>query len=172
MKKAATSLVVLLVAALSLIGGPASAKTGTSYAFRLVGPAVTLATEFDEHHLPGDTIRLTGTGTFDSATGAVTGEGSFAHLNADGTLHMSGEWFATGFVSFTSFGGPKPSRQGGVLQLTVMHVGEDGEPCEDGGAGMPMTLTSVINAPEGTVGGVTTGPFGQPLSGTVVFSRV
>jgi len=173
MKKTASLLVVVLVAALSMIAAPASAGTGTStrYVYRLAGPNVALATEFDEHHLPGDTIRLTGSGTFDTASGVVSGTGSFTHFNADGTVHMSGEWVTTGLVGFTSFGGPKPSQQGGVLQLSVMHVGDDGEPCPGGETDMSMTLTSVINAPAGTVGGVTTGPFGQPVSGAVVFGR-
>ena len=171
MKKLTLSLVFTL-ASLSVLGGSAVADPGTSYAFRLKGPNVAVATVFDEHHQPGDTIRVTGSGTFDTTSGVVTGGGSFTHFNADGTVHMRGSWEATGLVSFASFGGPKTSQQGGVLQLTTMHFDQDGQPCMCGDeGGMPMTLTSVVNDPAGTVGGVTTGPFGQSVSGVVAFGR-
>ena len=170
MKRLALLVVALTVLSVPL-GGSASAA-GTTYVYRLKGPNVALATVFDEHHQPGDTIRVTGSGTFDVATGVVTGGGSFTHFNADGTVHMQGSWVAEGLVSFTPFGGPKPSLQGGVLRLTTTHLDENGQACMCGGEdGIAMTLTSVVNAPAGTVGGVTAGPFGQPVSGVVAIGQ-
>jgi hypothetical protein len=170
MKKTVVSLAFALAAVAVPLAGSASAGSGTMYTYRLAGPSVAAATVFDEHHQPGDTIRVTGSGTFDTATGAITGGGAFTHLNADGTVHMRGTWVATGFVRFTSFGGPKASRQGGVLELMTMHFDLDGQMCMcSGDAGVPMTLTSLVHAPAGTVGGITVGPFGQPVSGVVAF---
>lgn len=170
MKRIAVPLVFMLVALVVPLSGAASARSGTTYVYRLTGPNVAAATMFDEHHQPGDTIRVTGSGTFDVATGVVTGGGAFTHLNADGTVHMRGTCEATGLVGFTSFGGAKASRQGGVLELMTMHFDADGHMCMCGGeAGVPMTLTSLVSAPVGTVGGITVGPFGQPVSGVVVF---
>lgn len=165
----AASLLVLALA------WPASAS-GMLYSFRLVKPNTAVIPPggaSDEHHQPGDSIRVTGSGTFDLATGAVTGSGSFVHYDADGTVHLKGTWVATGLVGFTSFGGPTPGHQGGILQLTTLHYDQDGNPCDCmGSGGTTMILTSTVNASVGTVGGTAVGPFTQPTGGSVGLSVI
>jgi hypothetical protein len=170
MKKVLSLLVVSALTGLLLItAAPGASADGTTYAFRMMTPNVAAATVFDAHHQPGDTIRLTGSGTFDPVAETVTGGGSFVHLGADGTVHMRGTWIATGFVSFSPFGGPRKGTQGGVLQLTTSHLDENGVSC---GEGVPMTMTSPVNASAGTIGGTTTGHFDEIVSGRVTFALV
>jgi hypothetical protein len=172
--KVALAMVVVTVALASALawGAPASAS-GTVYSFRLVQPNTALATVFDEHHHPGDWIRVTGSGTFDPAANRVQAEGSFTHYNADGSVHLRGTWVATGITSFTAYQGPKPVQLGGVLWLTVAHFLQDGTPCDCmGTGGVPMSVTSAAWAPPGTVTGTTMGPFQQPTGGSVGFSVV
>lgn len=169
MKKTLSALVLTAILVGLLAVTPVASATGTTYAFRMQGPNVATATVFDEHHQPGDTIRLTGSGTFDVVSGTVTGGGSFVHLKADGTVHMRGTWQATQALTFTAFGGPRNGLQGGVLTLATVHLHADGTPGE---AEIPMTMTSAVSAPVGTVGGTTTGPFGQVVSGVVAFAKV
>lgn len=167
MRKPLTLLTATMLVALVLGTTPASAA-GAGYGFRLGTPNVAAVTDLDEHHQPGDTIRLTGSGWFDPTTGAVSGGGSFVHFREDGTVHMRGTWEASGFGSFTPFGAPRNGKLGGVLQLTTIHLGEDGMGCEHGA--VPMTITSGVRAPAGTIAGTTTGPFGQVVSGAPTFS--
>jgi hypothetical protein len=144
----------------------ASADEG-GYAFRLNGGNTAVAPVGDEHCEPGDWIAVWGTGTFDPYAGRVQASGVFKHYRADGTLHAKGTWFSTAFVSFVDFGGPKPNRHGGRLELVVTHV-HDGMAHE----GLTMTVTSSISAPAGTTPGVTVGPFTVPTGGDSVFWRV
>ena len=74
-------------------------------------------------------------------------------------------WKATGYTSFTDFGANDQGQQGGVLSMTVTHY------CKTMGmtmTGIPMTVTSAVNAPAGYTEGATVGDFTQPTSGTIV----
>ena len=146
---------------------PASASS-TAYEFRIVKYATATVTVPDEHHQLGDWIKVTGEGSFDTSTGAIEGAGSFTHYNVNGTVHMQGAWVASAFTSFTPFDAPVKGKQGGVLWLTVNLYDETGALCTCmGSGGVAMSLTSTLNAPPGTVGGITLGPFGQPTGGTI-----
>jgi hypothetical protein len=169
-KKALSLLVVSALTGLVLIAtAPVAMAAEATYAFRMMGPNIAVTTASDGHHHPGDTIRLTGSGSFDPAARTVVGGGSFTHVGADGSVHMRGTWTAIGFVSFSPFGGPRNGAQGGVVQLVTTHFAENGVSC---GEGIPMTMISPINGPVGTIGGTTTGPFGSIVEGRVSFALV
>lgn len=170
MKKTLVSMALAALLAGLVAAAPAAAAASTTYAFRMQGPNVAVATMTHGHHEAGAMMRLTGSGTFDPVSGTVTGGGSFIHLNPDGTVHMRGTWRAVGISTFTAFGGPRNGLQGGVLTLDTVHVHADGSPCGDGV--MPMTMTSAVGAPVGTIGGTTTGHFDEVVSGTVTFAKI
>lgn len=52
----------------------------------------------------GDIARVSGAGTFNSASGSATGGGVFAHTDAEGDLVGFGTWTATGVEDFDLFG--------------------------------------------------------------------
>lgn len=157
-----------VILAMTLLGAfPLSAAAvTTSFSFELTGP--NLASDPSS----GDTIRMTGAGSFNTAAGTVLAEGSYKILQPDGTVVQSGTWEATGFTSFTSFGGPHPGFQGGVLSITVTLMPVRGTPL----TGQAMTVTCAVNAPTGFEEGITIGDFtmksgsGHPgASGTTLF---
>lgn len=113
----------------------------------------------------GDTITVTGSGTFDPVAKTVKAKGSFVHHSATGAVVCQGTWKATGFTSFTDFGANNQGEEGGALSLVVTHY------CTTMGmtmTGIPMTVTSTVNAPAGYAQGITVGDFTQPTSGMVV----
>jgi hypothetical protein len=136
-----------------------AAGSATSFSFNLEGPALV------ENPNTGETLRLTGAGTFNPSAGTVTAGGSFTHFRSDGSVFLRGTWAATtGFTSFTAFGGPNNGLQGGVLAITVTLFPDGGAPVPD----VPMTITCMIFAPPGTEEGVTLAGFTELISGTTV----
>jgi hypothetical protein len=118
---------------------------------------------------PGDRISVTGAGTFNTARRTVQAAGVFAHYTAEGALHCKGTWWATDFTDFVAFGANRSGRVGGVLSIVVTHE------CADMGmtmTGIPMTVTSTLNAPAGSVQGTTVGEFTEPLGGAVAIWRL
>ncbi len=114
---------------------------------------------------PGDWISVKGSGTFDTTAGTVKASGSFVHYNSSGSVVCQGTWVATAFTSFTDFGKNANGEEGGVLSLVVTHY------CTTMGmtmTGIPMTVTSTVNAPAGYVEGTTVCDFTSPTGGTVV----
>ncbi len=150
-------LLCLIVLPLALAATTATAST-TSFSFNFEGPV------FVENPSTGDTLRLTGAGTFNPTAGTVTASGSFTHFLSDGSVFRRGTWAATGFTSFTGFGGPNNGLQGGVLAITVKLFPNGGAPV----TGVPMTITCMIFAPPGTEEGVTLDGFTELTSGTSV----
>jgi len=114
---AISAILIAVFVAIPLVG----AQGETSYSFTLMGPNVSKAaiTIPGTHVEAGDLVRLTGSGTFDTSTGAVSGCGSFEHIKSDGTVHGKGVWTVKQFVSFDSYGGPHPGKQGGLLKIIV-----------------------------------------------------
>jgi len=174
--------IVFLVAALAMITG-CSSKTGgpsegaltspsslqataaTSWTFSLTGPNTA---EAQSGPFTGDTIRVTGSGAF--GTGSIAGNGSFTHIKSDGTVFARGSWQATGFSSFTPFGGNGPGFQGGQLRLTVTLLPDGGSPV----SGVPMSVTCRVNAPAGFTEeeGTTIGAFTEKTGGNTLFHQV
>jgi len=150
-------------------GAPTSASSlqataATSWTFNLISPNTAKA---ESGPFTGDTIRVTGSGAF--GTGSIVGDGSFTHIKADGTVFARGVWQATGFGSFTPFGGPSPGAQGGQLRLTVTLLPDGGSPV----AGVPMSLTCLVNAPAGFTEeeGTTVGAFTEKTGGKTLFHQ-
>ncbi|HEV8594194.1 MAG TPA: hypothetical protein VGR51_01535 [Thermoplasmata archaeon] len=153
----------LLACVLGLMIVPAvfatPARAGTAYAFNLVTPNTAMSP--DGYPFAGDTIRIRGGGSFDVEAGSVDASGAFTHILADGTVFAHGTWVATGLVGFTAFGGPNGGLQGGVLTISVNVIHQGVTVFE----GLTMTVTCVINAPEGFEEGTTLGPFVLPTGG-------
>ena len=156
MKKLTVLTIVALFASLFVV--PAIQASSTTYSVTLTGPN----TAMDDS---GNTIRVTGSGTFDPAVAMVIASGSFTQFNASGSVVARGSWSATHFVSFVSFGGPHPGILGGVLQLTVTLSPQGGPPQTD----VPMIVTCVVFAPPGTEEGTTVGSFTEKTGGTTLF---
>ncbi len=142
---------------------PAAAST-TTVSFNLLGPNTAMA---PSGPFAGDTIRVTGSGTFNTAAKTVIASGSFTHIKANGTVFARGTWQATGFTSFTAFGGPNPGLQGGQLWITVTLFPNGGTPH----LGFPMSVTCLINKPTTFTGeeGTTVGPFTKKTGGKTLF---
>ena len=148
-------------------GATTSGSTTATYAFELNPANTATSPSGGGMAAPGDWIKVSGSGTFTPATGAIKGSGKFTHYNADGTVHCQGTWKATGLVGFTDFGTDTNGDEGGVISMTTTHA------CKAMGTmtGVPMTVTSAINAPSGTVEGTTVGPFTQPTGGGVLIQQ-
>ena len=173
---AVSAILIAVFVAMPLVG----AQGETSYSFTLMGPNVSEAemSRPPSHVEAGDLIRLTGSGTFDTSTGAVSGGGSFQHIKYDGTVHGKGVWTVKEFVSFDSYGGPHPGKQGGLLIIIVeatstwsVHWAETGPEKFI----FKFAVSSLVNAPPGAPAeGVTVwgGPnYAVPVFGIVVSGR-
>ncbi len=112
MKKTLTVLGILLTLASMVALAPAAFAVATPNSFNLISPNTATA---PSGPFLGDTIRVTGSGTFDSSIGAIAASGSFIHTHPTGAVVARGTWVATGFTSFSGFGGPSPGVQGGQL---------------------------------------------------------
>ena len=152
-------LLLWLVVVPFLFAAATATAGATSFGFTFEGPSLV------ENPSTGDTLRLTGSGTFNPAAGTVTASGSFTHLRSDGSVFLRGTWAATGFTSFTGFGGPNNGLQGGILALTVTLFPDGGAPV----TGLTMTITCMIFAPPGIEEGVTLDGFTELTSGTTAF---
>ena len=152
----------ILIAAVSMLPLvlPAAAS-GTSFGFTLVGPQSTEGTGV----VDGDTLRTTGSGSFDTSSGAIVASGSFTHIKADGTVFAQGTWQATSFISFTGFGGPNPGLQGGELKFHATFLPNGGTPST-----RLVTVVCRINAPSGFTAheGVTVGLFTDVTRGATL----
>ena len=151
-------------AATLFAGLPAAAATST-YSFDLARGDTALSPNGGTMASPGDQISVTGSGTFDPAAKTVQAKGSFVHYNSSGAVMCQGTWKATAFTSFTDFGTNDQGQDGGVLSIVVTHY------CKTMGmtmTGIPMTVTSTVNAPAGDTEGSTVGDFTQPTGGRVV----
>ncbi len=147
-----------VLAILAAAAPPASA-TGTAYTFNLIGPntAEAHAGTFD-----GDTIRLTGSGAFDTTAHTVVAGGSFTHIKADGSVFVRGTWRATAFTSFLSFGGPNNGQQGGELVIVVTLFPAGGSPVP----GLTMIVTCEVGSPPAdTEEGTSVGDFTEKIGG-------
>ncbi len=161
-----SSVLTVLALATALLGN--AHATSTSHSFNLVGPNTAMA----QNTIPGtpiaagDVLRLTGSGTFDVSTGAAGGGGSFTHYKPDGTVFVRGIWVITGFQSFTSYGGPNPGHQGGVLLVTVSIIGPEAT-----FAGLTLQVSCHINNPAGAPeeGTSLPGLFSVPTGGNTLF---
>jgi hypothetical protein len=159
-----TSLLLLMLGSPVLAAGTAS---DTIYSFDLAPANTALSPAGGMMASLGDWISVKGSGTFDPTARTVKASGSFVHYNSNGSVACQGTWKATAFTSFTDFGTNANGEEGGVLSLLVTHY------CKTMGmsmTGIPMTVTSTVNAPAGSsyVEGTTVCDFTVPTGGTVV----
>jgi hypothetical protein len=151
--------VVTLALIISFLAMPAVAAN-TTVSFELDGPQISA------NPSTGATIHTTGAGSFDPSANTVVASGSFTEFNPIGSVAARGTWVATGFVSFTPFGGPNPGTQGGTLQISVtLFIG--GAPQTS----VPMTVNCLVNASPSFTGdeGITIGDFTKSLRGHTLF---
>jgi hypothetical protein len=140
-----------------------AAAATTSFSFNLHVPNTATASS---GNFSGDSIRLTGAGSFDTQSAAVVAGGSFTIFDPTGTAVVeNGSWRATGFTSFTLFGGPHNGIQGGLLTITVTLTPTSGTPL----TGQTMVVTCVVFAPPGLEEGTTVGPFLTKTGGATLF---
>jgi len=137
------ALAVAAVASVLAVPGFASAKVGGTFDWH-VGDK--FLTDLDPLFGPdnatadnGDYVILIGTGTFNAATKAADGGGTFEHHHDDGSLFATGTWTASGVISFVSYGTAAPFPTtffGGKLALRVAAT-----PAGEGAPTLPGTLT-------------------------------
>jgi hypothetical protein len=75
--------------------------------------------------LAGDVVRVTGTGSFNSAAMTASGSGTFLHTSSSGQVKGFGTWTATGLQSFTLYGcdgGPFPPWACGGLAVLKIQI--------------------------------------------------
>ncbi len=115
---------VVALAAWSLGTGGVVAS-GSSFGYH-VGDALLQSLGFPAGDMAvaenGDTVKVIGTGTFDTSTKSATGGGTFEHRAPDGTLRGTGTWTATGLVTFQDYGcgfADNPNLCGGRAALAV-----------------------------------------------------
>ena len=142
----------------------ATRATQTVYVFTLHPANTAVSPNGGMMAAPGDWISVTGAGAFNPAARTVLAGGTFVHYNSSGAVVCQGIWKATGFTSFTGFGANAHGHEGGVLSLVVTHH------CRTMGmtmTGIPMTITSTVNAPPDYIEGITVCDFTQPTAGMV-----
>jgi hypothetical protein len=160
MKKNLIVLGLLLTLASMVALAPAAFAAATPNSFNLIKPNTSTAPS-------GDTIRVTGSGTFDTTAKSIVASGSFTHTDSTGAIVARGTWMATGFTSFKSFGGPNPGTQGGVLWFTATLFPDGGAPH----LGILMSITCLVGLGpgHGFEEGTTVGVFTDVTGGTTLF---
>ena len=150
---------------------------GVAVALALASPAWNASSRMSVNWSPvvtenpsnGDTIRLTGGGTFDPAALSVNASGSFTHYDSTGAVLARGSWRSVDFVSFVEFGRLNNGLVGGILTITVRFFAVPGPTTGIG----PLTMTIDCEIGRGSEEdeGVDVGPFTENLPGfgTTVF---
>jgi hypothetical protein len=152
-------LALLCATAIAVLAAPAQAASASStYAFA-VAAATATSPAGGMMGSAGDSISVTGAGTFNTVRRTVAAGGVFVHRDAAGAIVCKGLWWATGFTSFARVG-----RTGGTLSIVVTHRCTTMDMTM---TGIPMTVTAPVGAPAGSVPGVTVADFTQPSGGGV-----
>jgi hypothetical protein len=151
---------VLVAAALFPLNAAAST---TSFSFNLHVPNTATASSGP---FAGDTIKLTGGGSFDTSEAAVLASGSFTIFDPSGMKVEEGSWRATAFTSFQSFGGKNNGYLGGQLIITVTLTPTSGAPL----TGLTMVVTCEVHSPSPSfTEGTTVGDFQTKTGGATLF---
>jgi hypothetical protein len=175
-------LILATIAVLVIMIAPAvlphvSAQS-TSFSFNLITPNISKAlatiTVQGVTVVKDSTTRLTGSGTFDASTSAVSGGGSVTGFSPTGSVDVRGTWTVTNFVSFNHYTGPmgNPGHQGGLLMVKAsftLTFTFNGATMTF--AGIPVQISCRINAPSGAPDEGTTIPgiFDEAVSGATLF---
>ena len=146
-RRIAIWLALLLVATVTLV--LAVAPFGAAHAAHRDLLINRTLTEFTSGPNAGDHVIIYGSGSWNTATGAVQAGGMLVHKAEDGSLVARAPWRATGVESFDSFGG-NGFLEGGVLVLDVRVYASGGPVDVD-----DFTITCLIGtAPAGAEEGV------------------
>jgi hypothetical protein len=164
MKRTLTVLGILLTLASMVALAPAGFAAATPNSVNLSPPNTAMA---PSGPFKGDTIRVTGSGTFDTSTAAIVASGSFTHTHPNGTIVARGTWVATAFTSFVGFGGPSPGFQGGQLWFTATLFPEGGSPHT--GIAMSITCLVGLGPGHGFEEGTTVDGFTDKTGGATLF---
>jgi len=121
----------------------------------------------------GDTVAISGMGTFVTGSDDVTGGGSFVHRDSAGNTVATGTWTADEPLSFTSFGGGAPglpaNLEGGLAFIEVTLHPNGSTRTLEAVLRVDCAINSVTGA-EGVQLAVEDGPnFNQEVSGFTVF---
>jgi hypothetical protein len=96
--KARSVLSVIFALAIGLLAAaPALAADTQTFLLELEVPNTAAAPN-------GDTVAITGEGEFSVFPNSVEAEGTFVHMNSNGTVLASGSWEATSLVNYQSYG--------------------------------------------------------------------
>jgi hypothetical protein len=158
-----TLLLILAVAPAFL---PRVSAQATSYSFNLLGPNTAMAPE-GSPAFAGDTLTVTGSGSFDTSAKTISGGGSYQITTSGGVVVDKGTYVISMFVGFTPYGGPSPGFQGGKLALTVTATSSlTGATTTN----IQSTVTCLVGSPpQGAMEGVTSGVFSQSVIGKTLF---
>lgn len=130
-RRIAIALITALLVLLPLGWSPVAAMETVDYQYLVASgvlcdiggcPAVSEAAN-------GDTVEVSGGGTFSIHPKSVTGEGTFIHRNADGDVLAAGTWKVEELLSFHSYGsgaaqGLPEDFEGGLALIRVgLYVG-------------------------------------------------
>jgi hypothetical protein len=155
-------LVVLLASFLPAPLVPSAVAGPTSFSFTFIKPNTA------ENPSTGDTIRMTGSGSFDTSSLSIVASGSFTHTTASGTVVARGTWQATSpIIGFMSIGGPNPGEQAGLLRFKATLVPDVGPSISD----LIVTFTCVFDGftLPGLKDGTTIGAFTIITGGLTLF---
>jgi hypothetical protein len=123
--------------------GTLTAAQADNWSFKLINAPTAL----NKNSPGGESIRLSGGGTFDPAVGMVAACGTFTIFNGfdhpNGPI-VHGTWHSTSFVSFTTEGGRRERRRGA---LTITLATED----QVGGGTGTGTVTILHNGIAGPI---------------------
>ncbi len=143
---------------------PAATAKAAVYSFNVGQPPSISADQ------SGNTIRLTGAGTFDTVEQTVSANGAYTIRDSAGKVIEKGTYGDAEFVSFEALGGPNKGVQGGVLDITVTIFSNTGAVI----SGVPMEIVCPFEngAFDEDDDGTTIGPFTQAVSGITVFHLI
>ena len=115
---------VLLLAA-AVLASVATAQAEL-FSFNLIGGPTGINIRPDNGE--EETLRMTGSGGFDTQVGTASGSGKFVFKNAEepGGPTFRGVWVVTGLDSFDSDDAPKPQLQGGTLTVKIKLIFDAG----------------------------------------------
>jgi hypothetical protein len=125
----------------------------------------------------GDTVAITGKGSFTPGDDDAEGRGTFIHANAAGKVLAHGTWKAEELVSFKSFGsgsaqGLPANFEGGIAVLKVELRTSSGVEVR----AVLLISCELGNPPAGTFEGITLNAgfinFNTPVSGATLFIQV
>ncbi len=157
---------LLLILAVAPAFMPRASAQATSYSFNLLGLNTAMAPE-GSPALAGDTLTVTGSGSFDTSAKTISGGGSYEIATSGGVVVDKGTYVITMFGGFTPYGGPSPGIQGGKLTLTVTATSSLTGATT---ANLQSTVTCLVGSPpKGAIEGITSGVFSQSVIGKTLF---